>query len=190
MIEPDATVVISTARLRLRRVRPEDGECLGALDADPEVMRFITRGVPTPRDEFMQVLWPRMLRSYPQGPQFGFLTAFLEPGSEPIGWFHLRPEKQAPFEMELGYRLRREAWGRGLATEGAMELLRRSFGDWELSCVVAHTLAANQASRRVMEKCGMRLAREFVAPESWHPGWSENERRAVRYQIEASAFQQ
>jgi RimJ/RimL family protein N-acetyltransferase len=184
----DPGSIIRTPRLWLRRVLAEDGEWLSALDSDPAVMRFITGGVPTPREQFTQVILPRMLQSYPAGPQFGFLAALIPNMAEPVGWFHLRPEKQEPFEMELGYRLRRDVWGQGLATEGSLELLRQSFGEWKLPRVVAHTLAENQASRRVMEKCGMRLVREFTAPESLHPGWSEVERRAVRYQVDASSF--
>lgn len=90
--------------------------------------------------------------------------------------------------MELGYRLGREAWGQGLATEGSLALLRRAFQDWSLPSVVAHTLATNTASRRVMEKCGLRRERDFIAPAEWHPGWSEEQRRAVRYRIDAPDF--
>ena len=87
--------------------------------------------------------------------------------------------------MELGYRLERAVWGRGLATEGSHGLLRRAFDEWSVPCVVAHTLSVNLPSRRVMEKCGMRLEREFIGPADWHHGWTEEQRRAVRYRIDA-----
>jgi RimJ/RimL family protein N-acetyltransferase len=185
-----ATSAVSpaTARLRLRRLVPEDADWLWKLDTDPEVMRFISGGVPTPRAVLEEIYLPRMLQVYEQGPQFGFWAAQLKDTGAPIGWFHLRPEKQEPYEMELGYRLRRDVWGQGLATEGSLELLRGAFSEWRIPRVVAHTLAVNSASRRVMEKCGLRWERDFTCPESWLPGWSEEQRRAVRYAMNASDF--
>lgn len=181
-------VVAESPRLVLRRLTANDVDWVCALDADPEVMRFISGGVPTARETVEQVYLPRMLRTYPQGPQFGFHAAALREDGRIIGWFHLRPERAEPFEMELGYRLHREFWGKGFATEGSQALLRCSFLKWKLPRVVAHTLAANTASRRVMEKCGLRWERDFVAPLEWHPCWSEEQRRAVRYNITASEF--
>jgi RimJ/RimL family protein N-acetyltransferase len=179
---------LETARLCLRRFVAEDAERAWELDSDPEVMRFITGGTRRPREEFEQGPLPRMLQSYSQGRQFGFWSATLRTSGLWIGWFHLRPEKEAPYEMDLGYRLRRDVWGQGLATEGSRELLRQSFTQWNVPRVIAHTLSVNAASRRVMEKCGMRLEREFVFPESWLPGWNEEKRRAVRYRVDAAEY--
>ena len=61
--------------------------------------------------------------------------------------------------MELGYRLRRDVWGCGLATEGSLEVLRRACNEWEIPRVVAQTLSVNTASRRVMEKAGLKFVR-------------------------------
>ena len=183
-----ATVWLESSRLRLRKLASEDFEWVWQLDRDPEVMRFISGGVPTPREVFEQTYFPRMLHNYPPGLQFGFWAAELRSIGQPIGWFHLRPEKQEPYEMELGYRLRRDVWGRGLATEGSLELLRCAFCDWGIPRVVAHTLAVNTASRRVMEKCGMCWERDFICPEAWIPGTTDQERRSVRYAIDASEF--
>jgi RimJ/RimL family protein N-acetyltransferase len=179
---------LETPRLRLRRLVSEDADWLSELDSDPEVMRFITGGIPRPREEFERVYLPRMLRSYERGPQFGFWAAALRTSGRLVGWFHLRPEQEEPFEMDLGYRLRRDVWGQGLATEGSRELLRRAFTEWNVPRVVAHTLATNTASRRVMEKCGLQWDRDFICPESWLPGWSEGQRRAVWYGINAADF--
>ena len=175
---------LDTARLVLRPLREEDARWVWELDQDPELMRHISFGVPTPWREFEDRLLPRMLTSHAAGPQYGFWAARLrgDPGTA-VGWFHLRPERIPPGDMELGYRLRRDSWGRGLATEGARALVAAALGDWELPLVVANTLQANHASRRVMEKCGLRWERDFVYPESLLPGTSEVQRRAVRYRI-------
>jgi RimJ/RimL family protein N-acetyltransferase len=185
---PSLAPELETARLRLRRFVAEDADWAWELDCDPEVMRFINGGIPRLRDEFDQVSLPRLLQSYAPGPQFGFWSATLRTSGRWIGWFHLRPEKEEPYEMDLGYRLRRDVWGQGLATEGSRELLQRAFTQWNVPRVIAHTLTVNTASRRVMEKCGMRLEREFVFPESWLPGLSDEKRRAVRYGVDAAEY--
>jgi ribosomal-protein-alanine N-acetyltransferase len=63
-------------------------------------------------------------------------------------------------EIEVGYRFLREHWGRGYATEAAGAAIRFGFDELGLDRVVAVTLPTNQASRRVMEKCGL----SFVGP--------------------------
>lgn len=178
-------LVLNTVRLRLRPLAVSDLEWVWELDQDPEVMRFISGGAPTSRETLEQVYLPRMLQRYDAGPQYGFYRAELHAGGGPIGWFHLRPERLEPFEMELGYRLRRDVWGQGLASEGSQELIRLGLGKWRLPRVAARTLAANLASRRVMEKCGMRLEREFSYPAEWLPQFTAEERRAVRYTVDA-----
>ena len=64
-------------------------------------------------------------------------------------------------EPELGYRLRRSAWGKGYATEGSRALIRKGFTELGVRRVVAETMAVNTASRRVMEKAGLTLVRTF-----------------------------
>ncbi|HRB05340.1 MAG TPA: GNAT family N-acetyltransferase, partial [Ilumatobacteraceae bacterium] len=61
----------------------------------------------------------------------------------------------------LGYRLRRESWGRGFGTEGSRALIDRGFRDSDVERVYAQTMAVNIASRRVMEKAGLRYIRTF-----------------------------
>jgi RimJ/RimL family protein N-acetyltransferase len=99
------------------------------------------------------------------------------------GWFHLRPDKFDSDEMELGYRLKRNAWGRGLATEGSRALIQRSFDEWNYEKISARTLVENKASRRVMEKAGLQFECEFTWPESVFSGWKEQERRGVKYSL-------
>ena len=81
----------------------------------------------------------------------------------------------------LGYRLRRDAWGRGYATEGSRALIEEAFQHWEIERIVARTLVGNAASRRVMEKCGLRFEEFFTYPLELIPGWTEEERAAVKY---------
>jgi RimJ/RimL family protein N-acetyltransferase len=164
-----------------RQFRVEDAHLLFELDSDPEVMRFISKGQPTPLARIQNEIIPRCLDVYQQSPPRGFWAAHVREGDEFIGWFHLRPNRISPEEMELGYRLKRSAWGRGLATEGSRALVTKAFNEWGYSKVCARTLAGNQASRRVMEKIGLMFEAEFVYGEELLPGWTEAERRAVKY---------
>jgi RimJ/RimL family protein N-acetyltransferase len=70
----------------------------------------------------------------------------------------------APDDIELGYRLRPSAWGRGYATEGSRGLLRKTFTESGTRRVVSSTMVTNVASRRVLEKAGLKRQRLFAMP--------------------------
>ena len=153
------TVVLRTDRLVLRRFTESDVDNLVELDADPRVMRFLTNGKPTSRAEIEERVLPRMLRLAPAG----FWAAEDPDSGVFLGWFALEPGEDRPGELELGYRLRARAWGRGLATEGARALVRVAFDELGADRVWAQTMAVNAASRRVMAKAGLRYVRTFHA---------------------------
>jgi RimJ/RimL family protein N-acetyltransferase len=81
-----------------------------------------------------------------------------------LGWFHLRP-RRSDGAIDLGYRLRRSAWGNGYATEGSRALIDQGFTGHAIDRVVAETTTVNLASRRVLEKCGLTLVRAFPGGE-------------------------
>ena len=153
-------VVLETPRLWLRRFTRADADNLVSLNADPDVMRFITGGVPIGRGEIEEDLLPAFLGYYERFDGYGFWAAVEKRTGEFLGCFYLTPhEGGAPGEAELGFRLRKSAWGRGYATEGSRALIRRAFTEFGLRRVVADTMAENIASRRVLEKAGLRLVR-------------------------------
>ena len=176
-------IVVETERMYFRRIRSEDAALLFELDSDPEIMRFISKGQPTPLEQIEQVYIPRMIGYYRFWPPQGFWIAHLLASDEFIGWFHLRPDKITPEEMELGYRLKRKVWGRGLATEGSRALVARSFADWGYPKICARTLAIHVASRRVMEKAGFQFEADFLWSEDVLPGWTPEERKGVKYAV-------
>ena len=74
----------------------------------------------------------------------------------------MRPREDGGLdEAELGYRLRKSAWGKGYGTEGSRALIHKGFTELGVSRVFAQTMAVNVASRRVMEKAGLTLVRIF-----------------------------
>jgi RimJ/RimL family protein N-acetyltransferase len=155
-------VFLQTERLLLRQLTTDDVDNLVELDSDPHVMQFINGGRPTPREEIQNDLLPAYLGYYERFAGFGFWAAVERSSGRFIGWFHLRPPPGHPEdEPELGYRLRKAVWGRGYATEGSRALIDNAFADLGVRRIVATTMAVNVASRRVMDKSGLRLVRTF-----------------------------
>ena len=120
---------------------------------------------------------PAFLAYYERFAGYGFWAAIEKSSGRFVGWFHFRPAKAArPNEVELGYRLRRSAWGKGYAPEGSRALIHQGFAELEVQRVVAFTMVVNVASRRVMEKAGLRFVRTFHQP--W-PDYIEARRKAT-----------
>lgn len=154
-------IFLETERLILRRLTMDDVDNLFELDNDPEVMRFLTGGAATPRQMIQNEILPGFLRSYERFATFGVWAAQERTSQAFLGWFSFRPEGEDLTNVSLGYRLRRSAWGRGYATEGARALIRKGFTEAGVQRVFATTYQDNLASRRVMEKIGMRLERSY-----------------------------
>jgi RimJ/RimL family protein N-acetyltransferase len=155
-------IFLETERLLLRRFTANDVDNLFALDSDPEVMRFLTGGIPTPREVIQNKILPAFLRSYEPTDSFGVWAALEKKSLDFVGWFSFRPEDAAnPTNVSLGYRLCQAVWGQGYATEGARALIRKGFTELDVQRVFATTYQDNLASRRVMVKAGLKLARTY-----------------------------
>jgi RimJ/RimL family protein N-acetyltransferase len=155
-------IFLETDRLILRRFTEQDVDNLYELDSDPDVMRFISGGPATPREVLADDHIPHYLNYYERFEGYGFWVVIERSTGDFLGWFHLRPMGDVPQdEPELGYRLKRSAWGKGYATEGSQALVDKAFTDLGARRVTAMTYSEHAASRRVMEKVGMRLVRRF-----------------------------
>ena len=153
-------VILETPRLVLREFTEDDTGNLFELNSDPEVMRYLTGGRPTPREEIRDQIIPFHLAVYRRLDRLGTWAAQPAATGEFLGWFHFRPGPGTDItNIDLGYRLRRAMWNKGYATEGSRALIRMGFTDLGVKRVFAHTLTVNTASRRVMEKCGLTLVR-------------------------------
>lgn len=172
-LEPENDILSSmatyleTERLSLRRLNEDDAGNLCALDSDPDVMRFINGGTPTPLPEIQERILPWLLGFYERYDGFGFWAAIEKTTGNFIGWFGLHPEDgRDPLDVAIGWRLIKAAWGRGYATEGASALIAKAFAELGATRVFACTYSENLASRRVMEKAGMTFVRSFrLTPE-------------------------
>ncbi|MFH8338444.1 GNAT family N-acetyltransferase [Streptomyces sp. AM6-12] len=157
---------LDTERLVLRRFTDGDADLLIELDGDPAVMRYLSGGEPTAPEVVRERHLPNILAGYDKwGGDLGLFAAHEKDGGAFIGWFILRPEAEGPLdEVELGYRLRQAAWGKGYATEGSRALLRKAFTELGVRMVWADTMSVNRGSRNVMEKVGMTLAESIPTP--------------------------
>lgn len=154
-------VLLESDRLVLRRFTLADADDLFKLDNDPEVMRFLNGGAPTPREVIRDEILPLFTRYDERVPASGFWACVERATGAFVGWFSFRWTGAVPGEVSLGFRMCRAAWGRGYATEGARALIDRGRSEWGVRRVVATTYEENHGSRRVLANVGMRLVRRF-----------------------------
>lgn len=165
----------------LRRFTEADVELLFFLHNDPDVMRFLNGGRPISRREIEREYRERFAGD-------GYWAATEKATGDFLGWFAFHPkEDRGPAGFELGYRLGRSAWGKGYATEGLRALIRKGFTELGARRVFAETMAVNLASRRVMEKSGLRYVRTFH--EDWPDRIAGSERGEVEYALAKTAWE-
>jgi RimJ/RimL family protein N-acetyltransferase len=172
---------LTTARLALSEITPYHANELYELDADPRVMRYIGNGGESSRGD-IDAIMQRLPRAYALYPGLGTWRATRRDNGDFVGWFAL---KYIPgtAEVEVGYRLRHAAWGRGFATEGGRALVDHGFEVVGLHRIVGVTHPENIASQRVLQKIGLcdagwgiyydRPLRVFesVRNPRWRPEW-------------------
>jgi len=155
-------VFLETERLTLRQFTEDDADNLVELDGDPDVMRYLSGGPATPREEIENDILPHFLNYYTRFEAFGFWAAIEKSSGDFLGWFHFRPQEgREENGVELGYRLRKSAWGKGYATEGSLALIDLGFRELGVERVYAGTYEENIGSRRVMEKSGLKFVRSY-----------------------------
>jgi RimJ/RimL family protein N-acetyltransferase len=158
--------VLETERLLLRRWRAQDSEPFARLNGDPEVMRhFPATLTRTQSDELIERIESSFIRD-----GFGAWAVELPREIELAGFVGLwrQTDEQLPFApaVEIGWRLAREAWGMGIATEAATAAIAFGFEQLGLEEIVSFTTVANERSRAVMERLGMSRdpAEDFLHP--------------------------
>ena len=166
-----------TERLVLRRFNAGDGARFAAMNADPEVIRYIADGRPLTRAASDALL--DAIEAHWREHGFGlWCAAPREDADRCLGFVGLAVPSFLPAVLpavEVGWRLARESWGRGLATEGARAAVEHAFTHLRLPSVISIIDPDNARSVRVAEKLGMRPGARHV-----HPG---TRRRLVAYEI-------
>lgn len=151
-------MILETPRLLLRPFTPADFEALYAVIGDPVTMQFY----PFPFDKQSTLDWiERNLRRYEEDGS-GLRAVVLKSSGEMIGdcgpvW----QEVEGMRELEIGYHIRRDHWGRGYATEAARVAMAYAFEKFPVERVISLIRPENIPSRRVAEKNGLVIDREI-----------------------------
>jgi RimJ/RimL family protein N-acetyltransferase len=157
MSERGRQIVLRTPRLAIRQFTVDDVDNLFNLNSDLEVMRYLGRSAS--REVLRNEIIPFHLGAYQRFDRLGTWAAESASTGEFLGWFHFRAEDGDITNIDLGYRLRREAWNKGYGTEGSAARINMGFTGLGVQRVFAHVMVANAAPRRVLEKCGLTLVR-------------------------------
>ncbi|WP_436957708.1 GNAT family N-acetyltransferase [Streptomyces sp. SudanB182_2057] len=160
-------VTLETPRLVLRRWREEDIGPMAAVNADPEVMRWIRDGSVLDEQQTRD-----KVRAWEAGWEthgFGLFAVEIRATGELAGFAGLSVPDFLPEVLpavEAGWRLGRSHWGQGLATEAGAAAVRFGFEELGLERILSIVQVGNDASERITAKLGMRLERETVTPVS------------------------
>jgi RimJ/RimL family protein N-acetyltransferase len=157
--------VIETPRLRLRPWRGEDLDAYAAMNANPEVRRYMSPARPLTREESAREIeglvepWSRL--------GFGYWAVELRETGELIGRTGAKRHTDwglDPENTEVGWLYARSAWGRGIATEGAIAAVRFCLEELGRPEVISIAALDNLASHRVMKKAGL----EWAGVRRWY----------------------
>lgn len=155
----------TTERLVLRPFRDADLDQWAALNADPDVTQYL--GGPLSRAESDRIASAVNASYAAEG--FGFLAVERWTDGAFLGACGLTREQWYPDDLEIGWRLAREYWGHGYATEAAASWLEYAFDEAGLPRVIAVTDTPNVRSIAVMRRLGMSLDHEAVLEEDGVP---------------------
>ena len=148
--------MLETDRLFLRELTVEDFDDVHAYGSDPEVVEYVAWGPNTEQEtrDFLE----RTVEEASADPRLQWLFAVVRKSDERLlGSAGLYLPGVDAHQAMLGYAYGREAWGRGFATEAALEMVTLGFDVLGLRRIWAACDPDNRASARVLEKIGMRL---------------------------------
>jgi [ribosomal protein S5]-alanine N-acetyltransferase len=157
--------ILETERLLLREFVPADADALAAVISDAETMRFY----PEPRDRAGVEAWIERNRRRYRDYGHGLWAMVLKSSGEVVGDCGLtRQTVDGAEEIEIGYHLRRDLWGQGLAPEAAGACRDYGFERLGAEQLIALIRPANLPSRRVAEKVGLSLWKEVMWRDLLH----------------------
>jgi len=145
-------VIIETNRLLLRTFTEVDANLIYELNLDPDVTRYTHEPVKdlAHASEILEKVIIPQYALYNHGRWAVHIRSTLEF----LGWCGLKYRDELN-EIDLGYRFKKEGWGKGYATEAAWASIQYGFEKIGLQRIVARAEIDNIASWKVLEKCGM-----------------------------------
>ena len=150
-------VVFETPRLILRQFTNDDSPLILNLNRDPQVLKYLHEPVLTTEEQANKIITDIILPQYQNN--LGRWAIHTKIDMEFIGWCGLKYRAELD-EIDLGYRLQQQAWGKGYATEAAKYTLDHGFNELKLNLITGRAHIENFASIKVLEKIGMQFIRE------------------------------
>ena len=181
---------LQTERLYLRQWQASDFAIFAQINADPEVMRYFPKVL---SNELSDVI-ARKCQQLIADNGWGFWAVSLKDGLETadnfigfVGLNHTHADLPFAPSVEMAWRLHKDYWGNGYATEAAQAALRFAFETLALNEVVAFTAVINEPSQKVMQRLGMIDMQDNFC----HPMLKPNHRLAehVLYKITREQWQ-
>ena len=169
-MDRSSSYILSTERLGLRRWIASDLQPFVRMNRDPAVMRFFPR--PYTAEESAVMI--RQMETFFDKHGYGIYALELRETGEFLGYTGLAvPSFESWFTpcVEIGWRLRQEAWGKGYATEAALACIDHAFQTLGLGELFSFTSVLNKPSEKVMQRIGMTRLGDFAHPrlEPGHP---------------------
>lgn len=156
--------IFRSRRLGFRNWTKEDLTEFAKINADPEVMEHFPK--PISKEETAEFI-DRLKKHY-QKNGFNYFAAEILDSGELIGFIGLAfQDYKSEFTpaVDIGWRLKKSAWGKGYATEGAKKCLEFAFQKLNLETVISTCIEKNSKSENVMKKVGMEKIGEFKHPK-------------------------
>ena len=152
-------IILETPRLILRQFTEADALAIKQLNSEPGVLKYIPEPIPASEEAALKIIVDIILPQYKNN--LGRWAVHTKTNNEFIGWCGLKWIKETN-EIDLGYRFKPAAWGKGYATEAAQYTLNYGLQQLQLKKIVAHAHIDNIASQKVLEKIGMQFVGEGV----------------------------
>ena len=148
---------LTTPRLMLRPFTTDDINPLHRILNQPDILQFFPNPESPPIERVQQIIEKQL--AHWEEHNLGWWAVVPQGGSELIGWNGLQylPETD---EVEVGYLLSNQFWGRGYATEGAKASIQFGFENFKFGEIIGLTHPENLASQNVLKKCGMQFTQQ------------------------------
>jgi len=168
--------IAATPRLIIRTFTKHDLPAYAALNADPEVYRWLSRQPLSREDSDHIAAWAQDLFA---AEGIGLLAVERQDDGEFLGMCALHHQESYPADVEVAWCLAREHWGHGYATEAAVAWLELGFGRLGLTRIISCTGPDNHRSLAVMRRLGMNFDHRALAPAvEWWPARASRSGRA------------
>ena len=172
-------LILETERIFLKKFTKNDFNLVFELDGNSEVMQYITLGKTKTIEQIRILLIIKIWRILFLK-NYGIFAAYLKSNNSFIGWFQFEKDKHIENAIELGWRLKKEYWNNGYATEVGSSLVKKAKNLNKKA--VARAMIENRASIRVMEKIGLKFVKEFWGDYDPHSGTFEYDFPDVFYE--------